>query len=92
MLSNRRKTVLYTGVTSDLLRRVYEHKTKQIKGFTSRYNCDRLVWFEQTIDITAAIAREKQIKAGSRKRKEALIAAMNPTWDDLATDWYEDVG
>ncbi len=89
ILTNQRNTVLYTGVTSKLQKRIYEHKTKQVKGFTSKYNCDKLVWFEQTDDISAAIAREKQIKAGSRKKKIALIETVNPTWDDLAFDWFE---
>ena len=89
LLTNQRNTVLYTGVTSNLQKRIYEHKTKQVKGFTSKYNCDKLVWFEQTDDISAAIAREKQIKAGSRKKKIALIETVNPAWDDLALDWFE---
>ncbi len=89
LLTNQRNTVLYTGVTGNLQKRIYEHKTKQVKGFTSKYNCDKLVWFEQTDDISAAIAREKQIKAGSRKKKIELIEAMNPAWDDLAFDWFE---
>ena len=89
ILTNPRNTVLYTGVTSNLQKRIYEHKTKQVKGFTSKYNCDKLVWFEQTDDISAAIAREKQIKAGSRKKKIALIETANPAWDDLAFDWFE---
>jgi putative endonuclease len=80
--------MLYTGVTNDLLRRVYEHKNKLVKGFTSRYNLDKLVYFDSTDDITAAIAREKQIKGWLRKKKVALIQTMNPKWDDLAKDWY----
>ena len=88
MLANKRKTVLYTGVTSDLLKRVYQHKHKITLGFTSKYNCDSLVWYEQADEIASAIEREKQIKAGSRKQKETLINAMNPQWQDLAKDWY----
>jgi putative endonuclease len=83
ILTNQRHTVLYTGVTSDLLRRVFEHREKQTPGFTSRYNVDKLVYYEVTEDATAAITREKQIKAGSRRKKLDLIAAMNPEWRDL---------
>jgi putative endonuclease len=87
IMTNRHHTVLYTGVTNDLPRRVFEHRTKVAKGFTSRYNVDKLVFYEEAMDILAAITREKQIKAGSRKRKIALIEAMNPSWRDL----YEDL-
>ena len=88
MLTNDRKTVIYTGVTSDLKRRIYQHKNKLIKGFTDKYNCDRLVWFEKADEISSAILREKQIKAGSRIKKEALINVTNPDWNDLAKDWF----
>jgi putative endonuclease len=83
ILTNDRHTVLYTGITNDLLRRVGQHRAKQVQGFTARYNVDRLVYFEEFSDANAAIAREKQIKAGSRKRKVALIDRMNPDWRDL---------
>ena len=83
LLTNSRRTVLYTGVTNDLQRRVYEHREKLADGFTRRYNVSHLVYYEAADDPAAAIAREKQIKAGSRKMKEALIAKMNPTWKDL---------
>ncbi len=83
ILTNHRHTVLYTGVTSDLLRRVSEHREKRTPGFTSRYNVDKLVFYEVTEDATAAITREKQIKAGSRRKKLDLIAGMNPEWRDL---------
>jgi|WetSurMetagenome_2_1015567.scaffolds.fasta_scaffold56186_4 putative endonuclease len=79
---------LYTGFTNDLLKRVYEHKNKLVKGFTSKYNLDKLIYFESTDDVTVAIAREKQIKGWLRKKKVALIETMNPKWDDLAKDWY----
>ncbi len=82
--------MLYVGVTNDLLRRVYEHKNKLVKGFTSRYNLTKLVYFDSTDDVTVAIAREKQIKGWLRKKKVALIESMNPKWDDLAREWYED--
>jgi putative endonuclease len=81
--------MLYTGVTNDLERRVYEHKNKLVDGFTSRYNITKLVFFENTDDVTVAIEREKQIKGWLRKKKVALIEAMNPTWQDLSEDWYD---
>ena len=84
ILSNTHKNVIYTGVTNDLVRRVYEHKNHLDKSsFTSRYNVENLVYFEQTTDIDAAISREKQIKGWNRKRKEKLIEAKNPNWVDL---------
>jgi putative endonuclease len=83
ILANARHTVLYTGVTGDLLRRVWEHKTKSIKGFTAKYNVDQLVYYEILTSPTEAIAREKQIKSGSRWRKVALIIKANPGWEDL---------
>jgi putative endonuclease len=83
ILTNSRHTVLYTGVTNDLARRGFEHREKQTKGFTSRYNVEELVYYEAFNDVTAAIAREKQIKAGSRAKKIALIKGMNPDWRDL---------
>ena len=88
IITNNRNTVLYTGVTSDLLKRVYQHKNKISPGFASKYNCQKLVWYEQADEIGTAITREKQIKAGSRKKKEALINAINSEWEDLAKDWY----
>jgi len=83
ILSNKAGTVLYTGVTSDLARRVYEHKAKLVAGFTSTYNVTRLVYYEATDDRDAAILREKQIKGGSRAKKLALIDGLNPDWHDL---------
>ena len=80
---------MYTGVTSDLEQRVYEHKNKLVKGFTSRYNINKLVYFEEFGDVNEAISREKQIKAGSRKKKIALIEKDNPEWKDLSEGWYE---
>jgi putative endonuclease len=84
ILTNRRHTVLYTGVTSDLARRIYEHREKLIDGFTKRYNVDELVYYEATDDVTGAITREKQIQAGSRQKKVDLITSTNPTWRDLS--------
>ena len=83
ILTNAHKTVLYTGMTNNLIRRVYEHKEKLIEGFTNRYNVNRLVYYECTNDVLAAITREKQVKSYSRKKKQALIESMNPAWEDL---------
>ena len=84
ILSNSHKNVIYTGVTNNLVKRVYEHKNHLDKSsFTSRYNVENLVYFEATTDIDAAIEREKQIKGWNRKRKEKLIEANNPDWNDL---------
>jgi putative endonuclease len=80
--------VLYTGVTNDLHRRVWEHKQKRIDGFTKRYNITRLVYYEETSDICAAIEREKQIKGLLRAKKVALIESVNPGWSDLSEGWY----
>jgi putative endonuclease len=81
---------LYVGVTNNLERRVFEHKSKQLDGFTRQYNIDRLVHFEQTTDVLSAITREKQIKAWNRSKKICLIEAGNPTWEDLSAKWHED--
>ena len=88
MLTNRGGT-LYTGVTGDLFRRVWQHLNGTGSNFTARYNLDRLIWFEETDDITVAIAREKQIKAWRREWKVALVKANNRDWTDLAAGWYE---
>ncbi len=83
ILSNKNNSVLYTGVTNSLMRRVWEHKAKLIEGFTKKYNVDKLVYFESFDNPRAAIKREKQIKAGSRKKKIELINKLNPDWKDL---------
>jgi len=88
ILANKASSVLYTGVTNDLTRRVDEHNQHFVDGFTKRYNVDRLVYYEILEDAENAIAREKQIKAGSRKKKMGLIDGMNPTWRDL----YGEIG
>jgi putative endonuclease len=75
---------LYTGVTNNLERRIYEHKHHLVNGFTKKYRIERLVYFEETNDINAAISREKQIKGWVRKKKIALIESMNPDWKDLS--------
>ena len=85
ILTNEWNTVLYTGVTSDLAKRVAEHRAgTNAESFSSRYRLKKLVYFETTPDIRVAIAREKQIKAGPRKKKIELIEAMNPDWNDLS--------
>ncbi len=86
ILTNRKQGVLYTGVTNDLERRIYEHKNKLISGFASKYNLTKLVYFEETTDVNAAITREKQIKGWLRKKKVALIESKNPEWKDLSED------
>ena len=85
--TNKNNTVLYTGVTNNLVCRMEEHKYKRNpKSFTTRYNVEKLVWFENYTDIAEAIAREKQIKAGSRQKKLQLIEEMNPEWRDLSDE------
>lgn len=83
ILTNERNTVLYTGVTSNLKGRIYYHKNKSVSSFSSKYNLSKLVYYEFFEDVTRAIEREKQIKAGNRKRKEELINKFNPSWEDL---------
>jgi putative endonuclease len=87
ILSNKSNRVFYVGVCDQLIKRVYQHKQKLTPGFTSKYNVDRLVYYETFEDITEAINREKQIKGGSRQKKIDLIKAMNPEWKDL----YEEI-
>ena len=79
---------LYTGMTNDLHRRIYEHKNKLTPGFTKKYNLTWLVYYESTSNVTAAIEREKQIKGWLRSKKVALIESLNPQWKDLSADWY----
>jgi putative endonuclease len=86
-LANNSRT-LYTGVTNDLKRRVYEHKHGCVPGFTNRYKIGKLVYFEETDDISAAISREKQIKGWLRAKKIGLIESANPEWEDLSAGWY----
>ena len=84
IMTNANNTVLYTGVTNNLERRTFEHKEKKGSAFTSKYKINKLVYYEFFATATDAIAREKQIKAGSRKKKELLIKELNPTWKDLS--------
>ena len=86
-MTNKNNTVIYIGVTSDLVKRVYQHKTKKYKGFTDKYNCEKMVYYEEFTDINTAISREKQLKAGSRIRKEELINSLNKEWNDLSDGW-----
>ena len=84
ILANKLNTVIYTGVTKDLIRRVYEHRNHlDSNSFTAKYNVTRLVFFETTTDVRAAIEREKQIKSWSRAKKNRLVETMNPQWKDL---------
>ena len=87
ILSNWSDSVLYIGVTSNLIKRLYEHRNHLVDGFTSRYNVHKLVYFESTNDIHSAMAREKQLKGWRREKKNALISKENPTWFDLSKDW-----
>lgn len=80
---------LYIGVTNDLVRRVHEHKMKDVRGFTATYNVSRLVWFEEFATPSDAIAREKQLKNWRRDKKIELIELVNPSWDDLSAGWEE---
>ena len=83
IMANRRNGTLYTGVTSNLPKRAWQHRESVVEGFTTRYDCKRLVWFELHATMEYAILREKQIKGGSRTRKLRLIESSNPAWDDL---------
>jgi putative endonuclease len=87
IMTNKSRT-LYTGVTNDLMRRVYEHKNKLIKGFTSKYNIQYLVYYELSSSIYSAIEREKQIKGWLRAKKIALIESINLEWKDLSEEWF----
>jgi len=91
IMTNKRNTVLYTGVTSSLYRRVTEHKEKQISGFSKRYNITKLVYYESFEYIDNAIVREKQIKGGSRQKKIDLINSMNKEWKDLYDELFPEV-
>jgi len=86
MMTNPSHTVLYTGVTGNLAKRLFEHQNKLVEGFTSRYNCIKLIYYEQTNDVASAIEREKEIKGWTRYKKEMLIQSINPTWMDLSNE------
>lgn len=89
ILSNAHNTTLYIGVTNDIKRRVYEHKTHVNKGFTYKYNVTKLVWYDGFSDVENAIKREKQLKKWNRSWKERLINETNPEWKDLSDEWYD---
>jgi len=86
ILTNYDNSVLYVGVTSNLIKRIFEHKNRLCDGFTSRYHLTKLIYYESIEDMSSAIAREKQIKGGSRKKKVGLVESMNPEWKDLYDD------
>ncbi len=87
IMTNNSKT-LYTGMINNLKRRVYEHKRKLIEGFTKKYNINKLVYYEETSNVTASIVREKQIKGWLRRKKIQLIESTNPDWKDLSDKWF----
>ena len=89
IIGNKGATTVYIGVTNNLQRRIAEHKTGAISGYTQRYKCDRLLYFEEYQNIETAIAREKELKGWKRERKENLITTQNPHRVDLASDWFE---
>ena len=89
IITNHYNNVLYTGVTSNLERRMYQYKTDKASAFAKKYKCNKLVYFDETDDITIAIEYEKKIKAGSRKKKIQLIEEQNPHWLDLVQGWFD---
>ena len=89
IMTNKHNTVLYVGVTNDIEARTFVHKTKLNNGFTAKYNCNKLVYFEEYQDILVAIHREKQLKKYRRAWKEDLVYQMNPDWKDLSEGWYD---
>ena len=89
IMDNGRNGAVYTGVTSNLVQRVWQHREAVIDGFTKRHGCKLLAWYELHSTMEYAIAREKQIKGWLRSRKIALIERSNPTWEDLANDWFD---
>ena len=89
IITNKNSTVLYTGVTNDLERRMAEHIAGLVKGFAARYRLNRLLWFDSCADVRSAIAREKEIKGWLRRKKVGLINSLNPEWKDLAANWFQ---
>ncbi len=87
LLTNWNNKVMYVGVTNNFERRLYEHKNKLVKGFTEKYNVHKLVYYEETPDITVALTREKEIKKWRREKKNQLVIAINPEWRDLSEQW-----
>ena len=90
ILTNWNNKVMYIGITNNLRRRMYEHKNKLVDGFTKKYNVNKLVYYEQTTDVRAAIAREKEIKKWRREKKDKLVMSMNSEWKDLSLEWEND--
>ena len=86
LVTNWNHRVIYVGVTNDLARRLYEHQNKLIKGFTEKYNVNKLVYFEETTDVRRALEREKEIKKWRREKKDALVLSVNPEWKDLSNE------
>ncbi len=87
ILTSRNRKVMYVGMTNDLVRRLHEHRSHVVPGFTQKYRVDTLVYFEETHDVLAALEREKQIKKWRREKKDALVASTNPQWRDLGADF-----
>ena len=85
-MTNKTHRVLYVGITNNLARRVYQHKAKAVEGFTARYNVDKLVYYETTTDVNAALEREKVLKKWSRKKKDWLITLKNPLWEEISVN------
>ena len=90
IITNKKEGVLYIGVTNNLERRIFEHKNKLVKGFSSRYNLDKLIYFEKFQYIKEAIRREKNMKKWKREWKINLIVEENPNWEDLSKDWFKE--
>lgn len=88
ILTNWNNKVMYIGVTNNLERRIQEHKSKQIEGFTKKYNVTKLVYYDITNDVNEAIAMEKKLKGWKRDRKNSLVESINPEWKDLSEDWF----
>ncbi|MBI4681116.1 MAG: GIY-YIG nuclease family protein [Nitrospirae bacterium] len=88
IITNKWNTTLYIGVTNDLGRRMYEHKQGLVEGFSKKYNLRKLLYFEETDDVQAAIEREKQLKKWRRDKKIVLIKKVNPQFEDLSTEWF----
>jgi putative endonuclease len=89
LLTNWNNKVMYVGMTNDLKRRIYEHKEKLVKGFTGKYNADKLVYYEHTSDVNAALNREKEIKKWRREKKDNLVISTNPSWRDLSEEFLK---
>ncbi len=87
ILTSRNRQVMYVGMTNDLARRLHEHRSHAVPGFTQKYRVDTLVYFEETHDVLAALEREKQVKKWRREKKDALVASTNPQWRDLGADF-----